>query len=346
MKRKTILLIGIVFVLFVVFFVIRQTGANNLSRVLESEFPNIMGGELVGEPHSLSIDFLRQGEYPGSELVIEETLNSGSNYQRYIVSYKSEGLKINALLTIPNEEVPVGGFPAIVFNHGYIPPNQYRTTERYVAYTDAFSRNGYVLLRPDYRGHGDSEGTPSGAYGSNGYAVDVLNAFSSLQKHEDVNPQKIGMWGHSLGGFLTLRAMVVNPDIKAGVIWAGVVSSYEDLFDRWTRRHTSSGSHPTNRGSWRQSLSDQFGSPTNNREFWDSLSANNFLEDISGPIQLHHGTSDSSVPFEFSETLDAQMIEAGKEVEIYLYEGDDHNISSNFSTAAARSVEFFDKYLK
>lgn len=55
------------------------------------------------------------------------------NYDRYVVSYQSEGLKIYALLTIPRDSKPPTGYLAIVFNHGYIPPDVYRTTERYVA---------------------------------------------------------------------------------------------------------------------------------------------------------------------------------------------------------------------
>lgn len=133
------------------------------------------GGPGEQEPHPLSIEALRKGEYPGSNITIEQTLAPGSNYQRYIASYKSEGLKIYALLTVPNDEKPKTGWPVVIFNHGYIPPNQYVTTERYIAYTDAFSRNGYIVFRSDYRGHGNSEGQGS-SYGSNGYTVDILNA--------------------------------------------------------------------------------------------------------------------------------------------------------------------------
>ena len=107
-------------------------------------------------PHPLTIAALRAREYPGSDLVIEQTLTPGSNYNRYIASYRSEGLKIYALLTVPRGQRPPSGWPVIIFNHGYIPPAQYRTTERYVAYVDAFARNGYIVLKPDYRGHGNA----------------------------------------------------------------------------------------------------------------------------------------------------------------------------------------------
>ena len=350
MNRRFILF-GLVFcILLGVFYYIND----NSGKILKMNENTIdeTGGGILSKVHPLSIEALRVGNYSGSDLVIEQTLSPGSNYQRYIVSYKSEGLKQFALLTVPNEEPPEGGYPAIVFNHGYIPPSEYRTTEKYIAYTDAFSRNGYVLIRPDYRGHGNSEGEARGGYGSNDYTIDVLNALASIKKYENVNPDKIGFWGHSMGGFITLRAMVVDPSIKVGVIWAGVVASYEDLFTRWHRRGEPSPSPeailtPSNRGGgWRQSLSDKYGSPDENKSFWQSLSANSYLEDISSPVQLHHGTGDESVPYEFSEELAKDLEDEGKVVELYIYEGDDHNISNNFNISAQRSVEFFDKYLK
>lgn len=298
--------------------------------------------------HPLSIESLRQGEYPGSDIVIEQTLPPADNYNRYIASYKSDGLKIYALLTIPNDNKPEKGYPVVIFNHGYIPPSQYRTTERYIAYTDAFSRNGYIVFRSDYRGHGNSEGQATGGYGSNGYTIDILNAVSSIKKFKEANPEKIGMWGHSMGGFITLRSMVTSKDIKAGVIWAGVVGSYPDLLNRWRRATGTPSPFPTNsnRGGWRRDLIERYGTPEENPEFWNSISANAYLKDISGPLQLHHGTADHSVPHILSEILDMQMEKAGQESELYLYPGDEHDIPVNFSIAMNRSVAFFDKYLK
>ena len=295
-------------------------------------------------PFPLQIDAMRAREYPGSDIVVESVLDPGVNYSRFLVSYLSEGLKIYALMTIPNGEKPPTGWPVIIFNHGFIPPDVYVTTERYIAYVDLIARSGYIVFRSDYRGHGNSEGEAGGAYSRPDYTVDVLNAVAAMKRHVDADPNRIGMWGHSMGGYITLRSMVITGDIKAGVIWAGVVASYPDLLSRW-RRGSAPPSTPRP-GSWRTSLVDTFGSPEANPEFWNSISANSYLADLSGPIQLHHGTADEDVPLEFSELLYYQMLEAEQYVELYKYDGDNHNISNYFSTAMQRTIEFFDRYVK
>lgn len=285
----------------------------------------------------LAISAMRARTYPGSALTPRQTLRSGSNYSRAVVSYQSDGLRINALLTVPNGTPPKGGWPAIVFNHGYIPPDAYRTTERYVAYVDAFARAGFVVLKPDYRGHGLSEGTPSGAYWSPDYTTDVLNAFSSLQRYKNVNPQRIGMWGHSMGGHLTLRAMVVNPQIKAGNIWAGVVVDYAELLQSWRGRRPPSGAR-----SRRAEVVAHFGTPQQNPQFWQAVSPNFFLKSLQGrPIELHHGSGDADVPVGFSQSLSRQLQRDGQRSELYVYPGDNHNLSGHLGVALRRSVDFF-----
>jgi dienelactone hydrolase len=297
--------------------------------------------------HPMMIAALRETEYPGSDIVLVERLEPGSNYDRFYASYESEGLTIYGLLTIPQGEMPASGWPAIVFNHGYIPPLEYRTTERYIAYVNALASNGYVVFRIDYRGHDRSEGEASGAYGDPGYTVDVLNAVASLKRFPQVDPQRIGMWGHSMGGFLTLRAMVISPDIKAGVIWAGVVGSYQDILTRWRRRGAETSTPvPAGPRSWRGRWAEEFGSPEENPDFWNAISATTYLTEISGPLQLHHGTADTSVPPVLSQLLYEQMLAAGKTVEYYEYEEDNHNISESFGDAMYRTIKFFDQYVK
>lgn len=296
--------------------------------------------------HPLTIEAMRAREYPGSDITIEQTLDPGVNYSRYYVSYRSEGLKIYALMTVPNGEKPATGWPVIIFNHGYIPPDVYRTTERYVAYVDLIARSGYIVFRSDYRGHDRSEGEARGAYSTPDYTVDVLNAVASMKRYPEADPNRIGMWGHSMGGYITLRAMVISKDIKAGVIWGGVVAPYADLLTQW-RRGPGVAPIPTpSARSWRSSWVQQYGSPEENPAFWNSISANSYLNDISGPLQLHHGTADVEVPLEFSETLYFEMLNANKYVELYKYPDDNHNISNYFRTAMQRSIEFFDRFVK
>ena len=297
--------------------------------------------------HPMSIETLRQGSYPGSDIILEKELERGANYRRYYAYYLSEGLKIYGLLTVPDGEMPAGGWPAIVFNHGYIPPEIYKTTERYTAYVDKIARSGYIVFRIDYRGHDQSEGEATGAYGNPGYLVDVMNAVASIKKFPQANPEKIGMWGHSMGGFLTLRAMVISKDVKVGVIWAGVVGSYPDLVYKWRRTGAAVTPSPSSQGrGWRTGWLEQYGTPEQNPAFWKAVSANSYLADLSGLIQILHGTADEDVPVAFSETLYGQIRAAGQYAELYTYPGDNHNISTSFDTAMAQTIAFYDTYLK
>jgi dipeptidyl aminopeptidase/acylaminoacyl peptidase len=326
---------------------------NNTDNALNNPLQTDESSELeMGEMNSesaesiLSIEVLKKSEFIPGEITNVETITGESRYLKSIVSYVSDGYKINALLGMPKGVAPEGGWPVIVFNHGYIDPKIYRTNEKYVAYFDRLVLAGYVVIKSDYRGHGSSEGAAEGGYGSDGYVRDVRQLVANMKKYPGVDPDRIGMWGHSMGGHITLRTMVSSPDIKAGVIWAGVVASYPDLLNNWRRTSSSplpSPSYPGRR--WRNLLQEKYGTPEQNPEFWNSISATSFLNEISGPVQLHHGTADTSVPVAFSRTLSEKLKTVNKPVELYEYPGDDHNISQNFGTAMNRTIEFFDEHL-
>ena len=298
---------------------------------------------LIQRISRLSIPNLRSEDHPGSLIDLEETLTPGPNYNRYLASYRSEGLKIYALMTIPSEPMPPGGWPVIVFNHGYMPPDRYQSTSGYEEHIDAFARHGYIVFRPDYRGYGNSQGEAAGGYDIPNYTVDVLNAVASLQQFPQAAPHRVGMWGHSLGGTITLYSMESGAEIKAGVIWAGVVGSYPDLLALWESHPALLPSQAT---AWRDLLLNTFGAPDQNPVFWNPISPLNYLADLSGPLQLHHGSNDESVPAGFSRQLAQQAQAAGKIVDYYEYPGDDHNLSLSSATALERSLAFFDYYLK
>jgi uncharacterized protein len=301
------------------------------------------------EQNPLAIEYMRSQNYPGSNFTTEQTLKSGTNYKQSIVSYSSDGLKIYGLLTIPNGTPPDGGWPVIVFNHGYIQPDLYTTTGRYVAYVDVLAKNGYIVFKPDYRGNGKSEGNPTGAYYSPDYTIDVLNAIASVKKLPEANPNKIGLWGHSMGGNITLRVLTIDPEIKAAVIWGGVVGTYNDLMNNWARK-VPFQPPPRDlalRNNNRQNLIQQYGTPQENPTYWNAMDPRFHLDVITAPIQLDAGGADEEVPVQFSADLNGALQELGKTSEFYTYPGADHNISgASFNLAMKRTVDFYNQYLK
>ena len=290
------------------------------------------------ESSSMNIEALRQREYPGGDFAVEQALSNGTNYRQFLVSYFSEGLKIYGLLTIPLAPKPENGYPAVVFVHGHIPPKQYSTISSYPTYQAALARGGFVTFKPDLRGHGNSEGEPASAHFSESYVVDVMHAISYLKMHKEVDPGKIGYWGHSNGGEIGLRTAVITKDIKASVLWAGVVGSFEDMLETYNDKI------PFLKNTDNE-LIREHDLPSRNPEYWSKIDPYSYLNDISIPIQLHHGTNDSSVPVELSIRLKEELEILKKDVEYFEYAGDDHNISQNSGLAWQRTIAFFKENL-
>lgn len=297
----------------------------------------------------LSIQAMRSRDYPGSEIKIEGTLTPAGNYNRYIASYKSDGLKIYAFLLIPKGVAPDQGWPVIILNHGYIIPEKYTPEGNYIPYADAFAKNGYIVFKPNYRGNGKSEGSPTSTYYSPDYTIDDLNAIASIKKYPKANPNKIGVWGHSMGGSITLRDLVVNTtDIKAAVIWGGVVGNYSDIMFNWQNRvsYKPDVEDLMLRNKNREILTGINGTPDTNPDFWNSCDPTYFLEDITAPIQINVGLADSQVPPDFSKGLYNKLKIIGKPVEYYGYPGSNHDINQGFTLAMKRTIDFFNRYLR
>jgi len=301
----------------------------------------------------MTIPYLRTVDFT-SQLTQTSLLSNNANYTSYLANYQSgidqgETLTINGLLTIPNGNQPEGGWPAIVFVHGYIPPQQYRTTERYVSYVDYLARNGFAVFKIDLRGHGNSEGTPGGAYYSGDYIIDTLSARAALAADNRINANRIGLWGHSMAGNVVFRSMAAEPKIPAGVIWAGAVYTYEDFGE--IRISDSSYQRPdedSERSQRRQELFDTYGRFNPNSDFWQQVPATNYLSDINGAIQINHAVNDSTVPIEYSrnliDLLDNQQTQFPYELNEYQSGG--HDIEgAAFNAAMENTVEWFREYL-
>lgn len=295
----------------------------------------------------ITIPYLRGREYKSS-LGQMSQVSDNASYTSYVTSYDSDGLKINGLLTIPKGDKPAGGWPAIVFVHGYIPPSTYTTLERYTDYVDYLARNGYVVFKIDLRGHGDSEGEPGGAYYSGDYIIDTLNARAALQASDFVNPKKIGLWGHSMAGNVVSRALSARPEIPVVVIWAGAVYTYEDL-SQYRIQDTSyrPPAQDSDVISKRQELFQDYGTFDKNSEFWKLVPMTNYLEDIKGAISINHAVDDDVVNIEYSRNFNEILNKTNIVHELNEYPSGGHNISgASFGPAMQKTVQFFDKYLK
>jgi len=291
--------------------------------------------------HPLSIEYLRSKDFPGSTIEINDTVTENDKYTKYIVSYLSEGNKIFAALAVPKTDDPSKKFPAIILNHGYIRPVSYDNTKKYVRYIDFLVKEGFVVCMPDYRGHGKSEGAITSPYFTDGYLTDVLNALSSIAKLEYVDPGKIAMWGHSMGGTLTQQAMAVDKRVKAGAIWGGVVGTYEDMFYTYQEKTpwVREGGDIIKK---MKEMEEEFGEFSLVNEFWKAISPIAHIDQISGPVQLHHARYDPSVPVELSMKYAQYLEDADKPVELFIYNSHDHNIGDpHFEQAMQRAVDFY-----
>jgi uncharacterized protein len=356
MPKRTLLVVGIA--LFVVavgigsFFFMQDSSAEpgiqpriakKVGQVLEKQLPTPLPFR------EMTVPFLREREYKSNLSELEPAYN-GANYTAYLTSYDSDGFKVNGLVTIPAGDQPEGGWPAIVFIHGYIPPTLYETNgEAYSSYIDFLAGNGFVVFKIDLRGHGDSEGEAGGGYYGSDYVVDALNARAALQASDFVNPEKIGLWGHSMAGNVSMRAFAARPEIPAVVIWGGAVYSYVDMQKYGIQDNSYRPPNPTGntqRANRRRELFEKHGSPSAQSVFWQQVAPIYYLDDLKGAISLHHAVDDDVVNIGYSRDLNALLDKTSVEHEMNEYASGGHNISgSSFNEAMQRTVAFYKKYL-
>lgn len=346
-KPLMLIILLLTFFLIIMFFLFVPRVDDEASKNESQKTAAILPTPTTGPFDDMTIPYLRAKKYTGKINELSR-IGANQNYTSYLTSYNSDGLKINGLLTVPNEERPLEGYPAIIFIHGYIPPTIYETLTNYSAYVDYLARNGFVVFKIDLRGHADSEGEASGAYYSGDYIVDVLNAYSALQGYEDVNPSKIGIWGHSMAGNVTLRALAAKPEIPAAVIWAGAVYTYSDMQELGIQDNSyRPPTDNTNRQRRRDQLFETYGQFSPDNPFWQKVAPTNYLNDIKGAIQLNHAVDDYVVSIEYSRGLAKLLSDSKVPHELKEYQSGGHNLAGDsFNLAMQNTVDFFNNHIK
>ena len=135
------------------------------------------------------------------------------------IAFDAEGVTLRGWLYLPDRATRA--VPTVVMSHGFS-----AVKEMYLdKYAETFAEVGLGALVFDNRNLGASDGEPRQEIDPWAQVRDYRHAITFACTLPEVDRNRIGIWGHSMGGQLTLRAMVISKDIKAGVIWGGVVST-------------------------------------------------------------------------------------------------------------------------
>lgn len=250
-------------------------------------------------------------------------------------------LKIPALLFKPKNFDKSKKYPAIIWIHGdgilqnpygWHPSKNYGV---YYGFHQYLLSKGYIVLFIDYRGSiGYGRDFMHGHYMDLGGkdCDDIIKGAEYLLSLPYIDQKRIGIWGLSYGGYLTLQSIIRRPEMfQAAVDVAGV-----DDWNDWAKDPD---------GWW---IQGRMGDPQVNKELYYRSAPINFIDKIKTPLLILHGTADFNVPFYESVRLIDALLRKGKEIDFMMYPGEVHYFIWDYTwkDVFKRVESFFDKYLK
>jgi dipeptidyl aminopeptidase/acylaminoacyl peptidase len=285
-----------------------------------------------GNPRILAADRL-PANFPTSQLVVPE-----------LVSFRAtDGVEAHGQLFKPAGST--GRKPAVVYVHGGGPRQMMLGWHNRWEYANDYGANqylasrGFIVLSVDYRlsvGYGQAfqfaENT--GARGAAEYR-DILAAGRYLQSRPDVDPAHIGIWGASLGGYLTALALGRNSDVfSAGVDVHGVHDRLPPV-NAAQLAHAMVGDGITE-AEIKQALKVEYeSSPIASVATWKS------------PVLLIHGDDDHTVEFHQSVDLERRLLAKGVKVEELVLPDDVHDslLWQHWKMSISAMAHFFENTL-
>jgi len=230
------------------------------------------------------------------------------------VAFVSEGMKISGILHLPDKGTP----PCVIASHGLLSS---KDSEKYIALGERMSGEGMAMLRFDFRGIGESEGseeenTISKKIADLSAAVDFVRRYPGLG-------ESVGVIGSSLGGFISLIMASMDERVKATVVWA-TPHHLDDLKSKKRDENT----------------------PLPPEVFFEDLSRHRLLPLLSkvSRCMVIHGEKDELVPVEQAWEIFYHLAEPK---EIYVIEEANHRLTDpgHRRRAIELSVAWFKKYL-
>lgn len=316
-----------------------------------------------------TIEGLRRHNYQTGDVTVLGVIEETRDFTSYLIEYPSDGLAIRGVMQIPTRGEPP--YPVIVMNHGWFSRAVYRSGDGTARAAEYLNIHGYLTLAPDYRSWGISDSGPSLFY--SGLAIDVINLLFAIPSIPQADADRIGMWGHSMGGAVTMKALTIlggraseangrwEPSIRAAALYSTVSADQADVLERWGL------------GCYGDALDGEFRADCNSsdivpldlpRETLDAyfraagdagmlkrISPIYHLDVVTVPVQIHYGEWDgeelSGTPPEWSIKLFEALQEEGAPVTIMKYEGQRHSfINEAWYQFMEAVVSFFDANVK
>ncbi|MHB1902908.1 MAG: S9 family peptidase [Ferrimicrobium sp.] len=238
----------------------------------------------------------------------------------------STGETLYGALYLPAEDTAKGA-PLIISVYGG--PRAQLVTDSYGLTLDLqaqyLASRGAVVLKLDNRGS-YGRGRAFEAYLHGGFGAvelaDQLEAVAYCQHHYGTDPERVGIYGWSYGGYLTLIAMTRAPEVfKVGVAGAPCVD-FRWYDTAYTERY--------------------LGNPAENPEAYDATSVLGSLGGLRGRLLVIHGLMDENVHFGHTASLLARAHELGRELELVVLPGSRHApVDTASLTRLARSRSKF-----
>ena len=258
---------------------------------------------------------------------------------QHVTLSAADGMKIHGQLFLPRNLDKTRRYPAIVFFHGGSRRQMLLGWHYMYYYRNAYAmnqylaNNGYIVLSVNYRsgiGYG-MEFREALNYGVTGASEfnDVLGAGIYLRSRPDVDPQRIGVWGGSYGGYLTAMGLSRASDLFAAGVdmhgvhdWNIVIRNFVPAYDPQARPDAARLAFES--------------SPLSSIKTWRS------------PVLLIHGDDDRNVPFSETVHLVEALRSQGVEFEQLIFPDEIHDFLnfSDWLRAYHASAEFFDRHLK
>lgn len=290
---------------------------------------------------------LRSIQFPSSQItlgpVLGETDASMARKFYYSVPRTPGSTVLQQVSGVINVPKKAGQYPVIVMFRGYVSEESYKPGDGTQPAALVFARGGFITLAPDFLGYGESAPAADDVFESRFQtyttaltllaSLPTLNTGLNAQYAGPVSADltKIGLWGHSNGGQITLSVLAISGLTYPTVLWAPVSVTFPFSILAFTDDFEDHGK------ALRRALA-QFEANYDSEQY----SPPNYYAWIKAPIQLHQGSADQSVLSWWSDALAATLKKNSVRVDYFVYPGADHNLRpSSWATAVQRSVNFY-----